>query len=363
MAPQRRARAAARPLSARQPAAGGRASPLGGPARSRSSPRSPIRPLCAMFRAWAARFSSYRDGDFSFGLHWRAQRRDRRPGRRAQRARRSAAGAAPRPGAARTAAGHDGAEHAGGDAAGRRPATSSSRQHRGAATAQRRPPDRRPSLGELLRDLASLREAMARGGDGLFTVGSDGRRRGRDLPPGPARFTLNGRAHELLLLRHLTAGAAAAGGADLEEGDPRHQPRAQQLARAGRLARQFRARAAAARQRRSGCPRSSTPSRSARATSSASSRATRVSPSCPRRARAVSLAAASSTALRAAGALPGGWAVAGRACAGRPAQMQQALINLLKNAHESGSRRRTCASRCAAARTCCVIEVRTAAAA
>jgi two-component system nitrogen regulation sensor histidine kinase NtrY len=51
------------------------------------------------------------------------------------------------------------------------------------------------------------------------------RRRGRrGLSPGAPRFSLNGRRHELLLLRQLTAGTAAPGSADLEKGDPRDQP-------------------------------------------------------------------------------------------------------------------------------------------
>jgi two-component system, NtrC family, nitrogen regulation sensor histidine kinase NtrY len=61
------------------------------------------------------------------------------------------------------------------------------------------------ALDELLgRTFASLREAIARGGDGLFTAGEEGAeeeiyhlaRRG---------FTLNARRHELFLLRHLTS--------------------------------------------------------------------------------------------------------------------------------------------------------------
>jgi two-component system nitrogen regulation sensor histidine kinase NtrY len=50
---------------------------------------------------------------------------------------------------------------------------------------------------------APLREAVARGGDGLFTVGAESDEEAYHL----ARrgFRLNGRAHELFLLRHLTA--------------------------------------------------------------------------------------------------------------------------------------------------------------
>lgn len=48
-----------------------------------------------------------------------------------------------------------------------------------------------------------LREAVARGGDGLFTTGTDDDEEVYHLSR--RRFQLNGRAHELYLLRHLTA--------------------------------------------------------------------------------------------------------------------------------------------------------------
>ncbi len=56
---------------------------------------------------------------------------------------------------------------------------------------------------------ASLREALARGGDGLFTVvaedaGEDSESDGDTYHLARRSFTLNGRRHELLLLRHLT---------------------------------------------------------------------------------------------------------------------------------------------------------------
>jgi nitrogen fixation/metabolism regulation signal transduction histidine kinase len=64
------------------------------------------------------------------------------------------------------------------------------------------------SLAQVLRRaFASLREALDRGGDGLFTVshvkGSDAEDEIYHLAR--RAFTLNGRKHELLLLRHLTA--------------------------------------------------------------------------------------------------------------------------------------------------------------
>ena len=60
------------------------------------------------------------------------------------------------------------------------------------------------SLKDLLEQAANpLREALARGGDGLFTVASEHDEDTYHLAR--RSFTLNGRAHELLLLRQLTA--------------------------------------------------------------------------------------------------------------------------------------------------------------
>lgn len=59
------------------------------------------------------------------------------------------------------------------------------------------------SLDDLLEGApASLREALGRGGDGLFTVGEDEAEETYHLAR--RRFLLNGRHHELILLRHLT---------------------------------------------------------------------------------------------------------------------------------------------------------------
>jgi len=55
----------------------------------------------------------------------------------------------------------------------------------------------------LARAAAPLREAIARGGDGLFSVGEDDAEEVYHLAR--RSFRLNGRAHELLLLRQLTA--------------------------------------------------------------------------------------------------------------------------------------------------------------
>ncbi|HXA47629.1 MAG TPA: ATP-binding protein, partial [Burkholderiaceae bacterium] len=60
------------------------------------------------------------------------------------------------------------------------------------------------ALEDVLEQAApALREAMARGGDGLFTVGTDEDEEVYHLAR--RSFHLNGRAHELLLLRLLTA--------------------------------------------------------------------------------------------------------------------------------------------------------------
>jgi two-component system nitrogen regulation sensor histidine kinase NtrY len=61
-------------------------------------------------------------------------------------------------------------------------------------------------LGDLVHDAPSLREALARGGDGLFTSTGSGDDEEDDIYHLARRsFTLNGRSHELLLLRLLTS--------------------------------------------------------------------------------------------------------------------------------------------------------------
>ncbi|KFI08515.1 histidine kinase [Massilia sp. BSC265] len=58
-------------------------------------------------------------------------------------------------------------------------------------------------LGDILETAApALKEALARGGDGLFTAGESEEEEVYHLAR--SSFTLNGRRHELLLLRHLT---------------------------------------------------------------------------------------------------------------------------------------------------------------
>ncbi|MFO1304439.1 MAG: ATP-binding protein [Burkholderiales bacterium] len=65
-------------------------------------------------------------------------------------------------------------------------------------------------LGDIVHDAPSLREALARGGDGLFTSSREAQGAGEvdedDIYHLARRsFTLNGRGHELLLLRLLTS--------------------------------------------------------------------------------------------------------------------------------------------------------------
>jgi nitrogen fixation/metabolism regulation signal transduction histidine kinase len=61
-------------------------------------------------------------------------------------------------------------------------------------------------LGDLVHDAPSLREALDRGGDGLFTAAREGDGEEDDIYQLARRsFTLNGRSHELLLLRLLTS--------------------------------------------------------------------------------------------------------------------------------------------------------------
>ena len=61
-------------------------------------------------------------------------------------------------------------------------------------------------LGDLVHDAPSLRDALERGGDGLFTSTREGDGEEDDIYHLARRsFTLNGRSHELLLLRLLTS--------------------------------------------------------------------------------------------------------------------------------------------------------------
>ena len=139
-----------------------------------------------------------------------------------------------------------------------------------------------------------------------------------------------------------------AGGGHLEEGDPRDRARAEQFPGADLLAGAFRPdpRACAARPRAAAAA-CSPPSKIARGISPASSRVMRSSRSCrshgSRRCPGTccSNGCAPWSAFTLAGPLPQ------RAASFDTAQIEQALINLLKNARESGSeRRRTSSWRC-----------------
>jgi len=178
--------------------------------------RAQVRPMLSLFRALEGTVSSYRDGDFSFSLHWpqndelaelvashnalgnvlRAQRRDlvqrellldtmvqNTPVAMllvADPTRHAAAGAGAGSGAVVYA-------------------NLAARQLLG---------DGRKLEGhrfDVLLDGASpaLKEALARGGDGLFTAGEGEDEEVYHLAR--SHFSLNGRKHDLLLLRHLTA--------------------------------------------------------------------------------------------------------------------------------------------------------------
>ncbi len=127
-----------------------------------------------------------------------------------------------------------------------------------------------------------LRDAVTRGGDGLFAVEQRGR--GGGLLPGPARLSPQRAAARAVRDATPHRRAPPPGGAHLEEGDPRDQPRAQQLARADRLAGPVRIASWSAWASTSSSSACSPPSATAPATWRASSRATPASPSCRRRA-------------------------------------------------------------------------------
>jgi nitrogen fixation/metabolism regulation signal transduction histidine kinase len=169
--------------------------------------RAQVQPLLAMMRALGGTVISYRDGDFSFGLHWR--RDDEMADLVAAH---NALGAVLRdqrldlvqrellldtmvqntPVAMMLA-----------DAAGKvvfanlaaRQLVNEGRRLEGTG------------LDEMLaRTFPSLREALERGGDGLFTVAPSEEGAEEEIYHLARRgFTLNARRHELFLLRHLTS--------------------------------------------------------------------------------------------------------------------------------------------------------------
>ena len=165
--------------------------------------RAQLRPLLAMLRALGGTVISYRDGDFSFGLNWSrndevadlvAAHNDLGAVLREQRL-----NLVQRELLLDTMVQHTPVAMMLVDAAGKivfanvaaRQLLNEGRRLEGVG------------LDELLsRTFASLGEAIERGGDGLFTVSGDEEeiyhlsRRG---------FTLNARRHELFLLRHLTS--------------------------------------------------------------------------------------------------------------------------------------------------------------
>jgi two-component system nitrogen regulation sensor histidine kinase NtrY len=170
--------------------------------------RSQVQPLLAMFRALGGTVISYRDGDYSFGLHWS---RDDELGdlvtahnALGEVLREQRLGLVERELLLDTMVQNT-------------PVAMLLVQDNGTlifaniAARQLLGDGRRMeglSLDQVLRrSFAPLREALGRGGDGLFTVTHAQDTGAEDEIYHLARraFTLNGRKHELLLLRHLTA--------------------------------------------------------------------------------------------------------------------------------------------------------------
>ena len=170
--------------------------------------RSQLQPVFAMYRALVGTVSSYRDGDYSFGLHWQ---RDDELGElvRAHNAlgdvlREQRLGLVQRELLLDTMVQNtpvamllvqDTGNIVFANIAARQ-LLNEGRKIEGLSLAQ-----------VLRRTFRSLRDALERGGDGLFTVSHARDSDAEDEIYHLARraFTLNGRKHELLLLRHLTA--------------------------------------------------------------------------------------------------------------------------------------------------------------
>jgi nitrogen fixation/metabolism regulation signal transduction histidine kinase len=170
--------------------------------------RMMLRPFLAMLRALGGTVISYRDGDFSFGLHWRRddEMRDlvRAHNELGAVLRDQRLDLVQRELLLDTMVQHTPVAMMLVDAAGKivfanvaaRQLLNEGRRLEGMA------------LDELLRRaFVSLREALERGGDGLFTVAAAGESGAEEEIYHLARrgFTLNARQHELLLLRHLTS--------------------------------------------------------------------------------------------------------------------------------------------------------------
>jgi two-component system, NtrC family, nitrogen regulation sensor histidine kinase NtrY len=170
--------------------------------------RAELRPILSLFRALEGTVTSYRDGDFSFSLHWpqndeladlvavhnelgqvlRHQRLDL-----VQRELLLETMVQNTPVAMLLVAG--GASKGGLVAY----ANAAARQLLGAG----RKLEGRQLADVLAAASPALNEALARGGDGLFSVGDGDDEQVYHLAR--SSFTLNGRKHELLLLRHLTS--------------------------------------------------------------------------------------------------------------------------------------------------------------
>ncbi|WP_426176468.1 sensor histidine kinase [Massilia sp. TWR1-2-2] len=169
--------------------------------------RSQIQPILSLFRALAGTVTSYKDGDFSFSLHWqqndelsdlieahnalgnvlREQRLDLM-----QRELLLDTMVQNTPVAMLLVA--DGA-------GGARPIVYANIAARQLLNQGRKLEGHQ--LGEILRQSnAALRDAVTRGGDGLFTTGDSEDEEVYHLAR--RNFSLNGRRHELLLLRQLT---------------------------------------------------------------------------------------------------------------------------------------------------------------
>jgi len=170
--------------------------------------RSQVQPILSLFRALEGTVTSYRDGDFSFSLHWpqndeladlvashnalgevlREQRRDL-----VQRELLLDTMVQNTPVAMLLLA--------------EAPQRGALVVYANLAARQLLAEGRKLEghrLDELLADASpALKEALARGGDGLFTAGEGEEEEVYHLAR--SHFSLNGRRHELLLLRHLTA--------------------------------------------------------------------------------------------------------------------------------------------------------------
>jgi two-component system, NtrC family, nitrogen regulation sensor histidine kinase NtrY len=169
--------------------------------------RARIQPILSLFRALEGTVASYRDGDFSFSLHWphNDELADLTAAHNAlgQVLREQRLGLAQRELLLDTMVQNtpvamllvtDFAASAGTIVY----ANLAARQ----LLSEGRKLEGHPLGGVLESAAPALKEALARGGDGLFTAGEGEDEEVYHL--GRSSFTLNGRRHELLLLRHLT---------------------------------------------------------------------------------------------------------------------------------------------------------------